>query len=339
MKTIKLIVLFILLGASHVEAQQDGHYINTINNPFIVNPAAGGLSDVMQLELTSRSQWLGYSNSPRAMIFNGFSPIKIGKSSEGLSEFNYKDRALFEAPERSIGLIKHVVGGRALIESIGPFQKTSVHGSYAIHLPFSKNYNISAGLGIGWSSLGIIQDRVVLFQEDDISYSEFLGNTSSQNILDASAGVTLYSKNLFVGFSSTQVLKNKAVFADVVTESNFNRHYYIIAKYNFEMGDLMSLEPSVVGKLVENSPFSADLGIRAIYKKSAWIGLQYRLTNAVTLQVGANIIKNLYVSYGYEHSLGAIRSANNGTHEIQLGFYLGNNRNLDKERKDAEQAE
>lgn len=340
MKTIQLIgFLFIIGGSAHVDAQQEGHYINNANNPYIVNPAAGGLIDVMQLELTSRSQWLGYSNGPRAMMINGFSSIKIGESGAGLGEFNYKDKALFSAPERSLGFIKHVVGGKALVESIGPFQKTTVQGTYAIHLPFSKDYNISAGLGLGWSSLGIIEDRVILFQEDDIAYSEFLGKTSSQNIFDASAGITFYGKNLFIGLSSTQILKNKAVFDDVLTESNFNRHYFLIAKYRFDMGDLMSLEPSIVGKIVENSPFSADFGVRATYNKSAWIGVQYRLTNALTLQVGANIIKNLYISYGYEYSLGAIRSVNNGTHEIQLGFYLGNNRNLDREMKAANSEE
>lgn len=319
--------LFILFSADISYAQQESHYINIANNPFIVNPAASGLANVMQLELTSRAQWIGYGNGPKTMMLSGFSPVKFGNSGVGRSEFNVDDKALFSSPERSIGTIKHVVGGKAMHESIGPFLKTTIQGSYSIHLPFSETLNISAGLGLGWSNFGIHEDRVVLFQTDDVAYSQFLGNTSSQNILDANAGITLYGKKLFLGASTTQLLKNTAEFAGVVTESNFNRHYFFIGKYRFLMGDLIGLEPSFVGKLVSNSPFSADIGIRAIYKKSAWIGLQYRTSNAITFQVGANIIKNLYIAYGYEYATGPTRIANNGTHEVQLGFYLGNNRN------------
>ena len=78
--------------------------------------------------------------------------------------------------------MKHVVGGRAMYESIGPFNKTSISGSYAFHLPFTKKVNFGAGIGLGWSNLGINQNRVVLYQEDDAAYNQFLGNTSSQNI-------------------------------------------------------------------------------------------------------------------------------------------------------------
>jgi len=325
--------LFFIFTCSEVEAQQESHYINIANNPFLVNPAAGGLSDVMQLELISRSQWMGYGNGPRTMMLTGFSPIKIGSSGSGRNEFNIDDNTLFSSPQRSIGTIKHVVGGKAMHESIGPFLKTTAQGSYSIHLPFSKSLNVSAGLGLGWSNLGIQKDRVVLFQADDISYAQFLGNTSSQNILDANAGITIYGKNLFIGISTTQLLKNTAEFNDVLTESNFNRHYFFIAKYRFQMGDIMSLEPSAVGKMVMNSPFSADIGVRAVYKNSAWLGIQYRTSNAITAQVGANIIKNIYVAYGYEYSTGTIRSVTNGTHEIQLGFYLGKNKGSENTSK------
>ncbi|MFT5777267.1 MAG: type IX secretion system PorP/SprF family membrane protein, partial [Crocinitomicaceae bacterium] len=227
-----------------------------------------------------------------------------------------------------------VVGGRALYDAIGPFLKASVHGNYAIHIPFTKSLNMSAGLGLGWSNFGIREDRVVLHQADDVSYSEFLGNTSAQNILDVNAGITLYGKNLFVGISTTQLLKNKTQFGDVETQSNFNRHYFLIAKYQIKLGEELSIEPTVVGKIVQNSPLAADFGARLIYKKGAWFGIQYRTSNALTFQVGANLIKNIYISYGYELGIGQLRTANNGTHEVQLGFYLGKNRNLDKEIKE-----
>lgn len=337
MKKMNITSVLSLIGALvafSTFAQQEAQFSNTVNNPYILNPAAGGLSDVMHLELTSRAQWLGYNGGPRTMLLSGNAPIKIGKRKKALDEFNAKDDVLFQSPERTTGQVKHVVGGKFSYEGIGPFARTALYGSYAIHLPFSKKVNVGIGLGLGWSNFGIREDRVVLYQEDDQSYAQFLGNTTSQNILDANAGITFYNDKLLVGISTTQLLKNKAVFADVATESNYNRHYFLTAKYAIELGDLFELEPTAVLKLAENSPFSGDFGTRFVYNKSSWFGVQYRTSNALIFQVGSNLIKNIYVSYAYEQSIGAIRTTGNGTHELQLGFYLGKNRNISKETKD-----
>ena len=331
--------LIIFAGVLYVStpalAQQEGQYLNLATNPFMVNPAAGGLSDVFQLELLSRRQWMGYNGGPRSLFLVGHSQFKVGKAKEDAwQEFNSANSTLFQSPERTVGKMKHIVGGKALYEAIGPFVKTSAYGSYAFHLPFTRTVNFGAGIGLGWSNLGLDQDRVVLYQTDDSAYDQFLGNSSSQNILDANAGVVFYGKKLFVGLSATQFLKNDVVFQNVVTESNFNRHYFVVAKYQFTLNEQFELEPTAVAKFAENSPFSGDFGARLIYGKSSWFALQYRTSNALTFQLGSNLIKNIYLSYGYELGIGPLRAGTNGTHELQLGFYLGKNRNVAKEIKE-----
>ena len=317
-------------------AQQEGHYLNMASNPFMLNPAAGGMSDVAHIELSARNQWSGYSGGPRSVLLVGHTQLKVGGNSDGgLKEFNQENAKLFKSPTRSTGGMKHVVGGKALHDAIGPFIKTSVYGSYGFHLPFTKKVNFGAGLGVGWSNLGVIQSRVVLHEKDDAAYNQFLGNTSSQNILDVNAGVVFYGENLFLGVSTTQLLKNDVRFEDVVTESNFNQHYFLVAKYNFDLSEEFSIEPTVVAKYVENSPLSADFGARFIYNKASWLAFQYRTSNAITFQVGTNIVKNIYVSYGFEVATGPLRNGTSGTHELQLGFYIGKNRNTSKEIKDS----
>ncbi len=335
MKKTRYIFLILLLAVGQNSfAQQESQFINVMNNPYMINPAAGGMNGVMHFELTSRSQWLGYNGGPRTFMLTGNSEIKVGsKNDRVLSEFNTEDKALFSDPSATLGKIKHVVGGRALNDVIGPFAKTSVFGSYAIHLPFTKKLNFGLGVGIGWSNFRIDQERVILYQEDDASYAQFLGTSSAQNILDANAGLIFYNDNFVGGISMVQLLKNKSSFSDIATESFFNRHYFLTAKYRFDFENKISVEPIVVAKIAENSPVSLDAGIRFAYNRGAWLGIQYRTSNAIVFQLGANVIKNLYVAYGYEAGIGKIRTANNGTHEIQLGFYLGKNRNMDREIK------
>ena len=332
----KYLIFILSITASHFTwAQQESQFINIINNPFIVNPAAGGLAGVMQFEATSRTQWTGYNGGPRTMLLTGVSQIKTS-SKDVLSEYNVKDETLFANPTNTMGKIKHIVGGKVINDAIGPFAKTSVHGSYAFHMPFSKEMNFGGGIGLGWSNFRINQDRVVLYDADDQLYSSFLGTSSSQNFLDVNAGLVFYNERFFGGVSVYQALKNDVVFNGVSTESAYVRHYFLIAKYKFDVNEDFGVEPGIVGKFADNSPVSFDIGIRVLYHDAAWVGLQYRTSNAFALQIGANIMKNLYLSYGYEISSGKIQTARNGTHEVQIGIYIGNNRKIKKEIEQSE---
>jgi type IX secretion system PorP/SprF family membrane protein len=323
-------------------SQQESQYSNHAFNPYYLNPAAGGLYNVMQFELVGRTQWLGYSGSPRTFMAMGNSQIKVGEE-KVLDEYNNDGKALFALPNMSTGSIKHIVGGRAMNDAIGPFTKTSVYGSYAVHLPLIGHFNFGAGLGLGWSNFRVDDNRVVLYQDDDISYNTFLGNTAEQNMADVNAGIVLYDEHFFFGLSTSQLLNTQVQFADVNTESTHSRHYFLVSRYKFDLEHDYSIEPSVVGKMTPNAPVSFDFGARFIFNHSSWFGVQYRTSNAVVFQVGSTIVKNMYLGYNYEQSIGPVQSSGNGTHEIQLGFLIGNNRNIDKEikdnKKDAESAD
>ena len=325
-----LFILFSLLSFG----QQESQFSNNINNPYYLNPAAGGLTNVMQFEVLGRTQWVGYNGGPRTMMVMGNSQISFNKEQKVLSEYNIKDKSFFETPEITTGKTKHIVGGKVINDAIGPFSKTSAYASYAIHLPFVKSFNFGVGLGLGWSNFRLDENRVVLHQNDDIAYAQFLGNSSQQNIADANAGIVFYDENLFVGLSTSQFLNNQVNLSGIGTGSNFNRHYFFTAKYRFDSNGSIALEPGVFGKMTSNAPMSLDIGTRFIYNNSTYLGLQYRTSNAIVLQLGSTLIKNLYIGYAYEHTIAGLQKVNSSTHEIQLGLYLGNNRNIDKEIKE-----
>lgn len=331
---IKLAIMNCLLVFTST-AQQEYQFANTANNPFLLNPAAGGLTDVMQFEASTRMQWLGYEGGPKTIILSGNSQIGIGKSGEKvLSEFNVHDETLFEGPKVTTGKTKHIIGGKIWNDAIGPFSKTSIQGSYSYHLPLTKSINLGVGLGFGYSNFRLDETKVVLHQSDDNTYAQFLGSSSQQSLGDAQAGLVLYNEKFFVGLSGTQVLNNDVKLNQILTNSFFSRHYFMVAKYKIEGDGDVAVEPTAVVKYTGNSPLSVDVGARALYKNSSWFGFQYRTSSGLIFQIGSNLIKNLYVSYAYEYSMGKIRTAGNATHEIQLGYYLGKNRNVEKELKD-----
>lgn len=328
------LTMVVSITAINANGQQEYQFANTANNPFLLNPAAGGLSDVIHIEASTRMQWLGYEGGPKTIMLAGNSQFGLGKTKgESIDEFNIKDETMFGSPSVSVAKSKHVVGGKIWNDAIGPFSKTSVQGSYAYHLSLTRSINMGVGLGLGFSSFKINDSKVVLHQADDNGYAQFLGNTSSQGYGDAQVGLVLYSENWFFGASGTQLLKNKIEWNQIMTGSNMNRHAFLIAKYQHEVSKSFSIEPTVVAKFAEKSPVSMDLGARALFNKSTWFGIQYRTNNALVFQIGSNLIKNIYVSYAYEQSIGKIRTSGNMTHEIQIGYYLGKNRNIKKETK------
>ncbi len=332
----KLSLLASLFIAVIALGQQTSQYGNASFNPFLINPAAGGMSNVMQYELTYRTQWVGYNGGPRTALFAGNSVLKLGSKNAGLSEFNYTDNKFFALPKRSAtGEVKHVLGGIAYNDAIGPFSKTSVQLTYAIHLPLTSTVNIGAGLGIGWSNLKLDESRVKLYDEVDYAYSQFLGSTSNYNGVDASGGIIIYNTDFAFGLSTKQLLNNKVMFDGNPTESNLARHYFFHGAYRLMSDETISIEPNVVGKFTPHSPSSIDAGVRFYYKNSSWLNLQYRTSNSFVVRIGTTLVKNLYLAYGYEMPTGKISGAASSSHEIQLGIFLGNNRNLNKEIDDS----
>lgn len=325
-----------IFGSFMSSAQQEYQFSNTANNPFLLNPAAGGMTDVMQFEAGTRMQWMGYDGGPTTIMLSGHSQIKFFGAGESkvLSEFNVKDEKFFEGPEVSTSKSKHIVGGKVWNDAIGPFSKTAIQGSYAYHLPLTKKLNFGAGIGLGFSNFRLNESRVVLYQADDNTYDQFLGNSSTQNMGDAQAGLVVYGERLFFGISGTQLLKNKVELNSVLTQSNMNRHAFMILKYKIGVSEDADVEPMFIMKTTMNSPLSMDFGARYIHDNKAWAGVQYRTNSTLVLQVGCNLIKNLYFNYSYDHAIGKLSGAGSGTHEFQLGYYLGKNRNVDKELKE-----
>ena len=72
-------LLIVFLGCLPLAtfAQQEFQFSNSAFNPYLLNPAAGGLTDVMQFEVASRVQWMGYDGGPSTFMASGHSQIKF----------------------------------------------------------------------------------------------------------------------------------------------------------------------------------------------------------------------------------------------------------------------
>ena len=112
-------VMFFLFPSISTSQQLPLHN-QYIYNPLIINPAFAGVSTVSSLHLSTRSQWIGFSEGINTLSFSG----------------NY---ALSE---------NQGVGGCLFQDNTGSISITGVELDYSFTLPLFLDYNISFGLGL-----------------------------------------------------------------------------------------------------------------------------------------------------------------------------------------------
>ena len=66
-----LYILFLLLFAARIYAQQVPLYSQYMMNGFLLNPAVAGSEGYTAINLTAREQWLGLKNAPKTHAVSG----------------------------------------------------------------------------------------------------------------------------------------------------------------------------------------------------------------------------------------------------------------------------
>lgn len=330
----KSIFLSMLLSVliANVLAQQEVMFTQYYQNAFYYNPAAGGLTKTTQFDMGYRNQWSGIEGAPQSFFFTGHSEVKFNsRGNEVIEEFNIDKENIYANPKNRIGSSKHVMGGRLLSDAIGPFQKQSILATYAYHLRFTKKTMLGLGVAAGWSNYGLNQSKVILLDEDDAEYNQFLTRNSNQNIFDINAGLTIYGEGFSFGISSTQLLDNNMVIDQVVTESSYGRHWFAYGMYQLDLKDLAVIEPHFMIQTIGNAPVSFNLGSRVIFNQRYWANIAYRFGDALNFGFGMNVARNFRFGYTYDFGMGRFQGVTKNVHELQVGYIIGNNRKVDKE--------
>jgi hypothetical protein len=60
------------------------------------------------------------------------------------------------------------------------------------------------------------------------------------------------------------------------------------------------------------------------YRDLAWIGASFRLDDGFAGMMGVNVSNTFNVSYAYDYTTTRLNTVSKGTHEIVLGFLIGN---------------
>lgn len=326
-----LILIFI---TSFTTAQQEVQFSQYFLNPYYLNPAASGLTNTAQFDLGFRKQWMNIEGAPLSFYLMGNSQIKLKKSSKKvLDEFNLENESIYSNPSKVIGSSKHIIGGKMLSDQLGPFIKNSAVISYAYHLRFTKNTMLGAGFSIGMGNLFLNSNKIVLYEEDDAQYTDFLVRNANQNIIDGQIGVILYGKRSVFGLSATHLFARDLIIDEIITQSNYERNYTAVMTYEIPL-ESFSLEPHILMQLTRNAPISLNLGTRLIVNNRYWGNISYRLGDGGSFGAGLNFGAHFRIGYVFDLGLGAVQNMSSNGHELSIGYIVGSKRNIDKEIKE-----
>lgn len=330
MKRINIAAAILLLFTVKGMGQNYPHYTQYIINNYILNPALSGIENYTDVKISHRHQWLGFTGNPRATYLTIHGPIgKKDYRTDNITSFrvpgenprgrNYWEEYTAAAPHHGVGLTVQDM-------KAGFFNFFKAKGTYAYHIGIAPKTSIAAGVAAGVSMVSIDKEAVKFNNIADPT----LGNASGElNKLkpELDLGVWLYSDRYYIGLSAMQLLPQKFRFAD--SGGNYGDqlkpHAFASAGYRFFLSDDVSLLPSVMAKYVPNTPTSQfDVNVKAQYQDLLWLGASYRFKYGYAAMIGVNVSNSFNIGYSYDYTTTRLNHFSKGTHEVVVGFILGN---------------
>ena len=300
MKKVILLSIISLLITNMGFSQQLPMYSQYMNNKFLLNPALAGSEDYIPIRLTARQQWVGIEGTPSTQTLSG--------------------HYLFG--DKNMG-----VGGCIFSDRFGMNSKVGIQGSYAYILDLDLwDSKLALGLSFMLFQYSFNSTDAIVTDANDpsIAYAK-----ESALVPDANFGAYWHNDEFFFGASANQLIESKVKFDNLDATNNIlQRHYFIMGGYKFKVTKEIDIEPSSLIKMTASTPVDFDLNAKAYYKKNYWFGLSYRtgiyknMRHSVIAMIGAKY-KHMVFGYAFDYQFSNISSYTFGTHEIMLGYNLG----------------
>jgi type IX secretion system PorP/SprF family membrane protein len=327
MKKIFLVALVTIL-MMNVNAQQRPHYTQYILNNYILNPALSGIENYMDVKISGRDQWVSLNGAPKTAYFSIHGPIgkkdyKTSATSFQVPGQNPRGNSYWENYTASEP--HHGAGLTIINDRTGNFNRFTINATYAYHLGLNATTNLAAGFAAGITRIGRNGAKSDFDGNGDPSDpAQATNNLINRTRPDLGVGLWLYASNYFVGVSAQQVIPQKLSFADDASRFKLVPHLFFTAGYRLLISESVNALPSVMAKYISPADPQVDVNIKLQYLDLFWIGGSYRQKNGYAAMAGLNIGNTFNIGYAYDFTTTALNTASNGSHEIIIGFLLGN---------------
>jgi type IX secretion system PorP/SprF family membrane protein len=321
-------LLLALLVSGSAFAQQKPQYSQYMFNNYLLNPAVTGIEDHIDLKLGVRKQWAGLKGAPTTYYASIHGAVgKVDRNAVSPFRTKQKKGAARQAPVKKRVRVKpkmhHGFGTMIQADKTGPLSVSSLHGSYAVHVPLTKTLKVSTGLSAGILQYSLDATNLLLTNPNDAAIGD---GRINRIIPDLNAGMWLYTGDYYLGVAASQLLKNKVNFGD----NDFRRagtlqsHYFLTGGGRVPLSENFTLIPTVMVKYAQPSPVALDVNLKAVFRDQFWGGVSFRQRDAVSVMAGMNIDQLVDVGYSYDVTTSALSRVSSGSHELMIGLRLNN---------------
>lgn len=326
------IVPFVLLLTQLVYSQQKPQYTQYILNNYILNPALTGIENYIDVKMSARDQWIGINGAPQTAYFSIQGPIGKKDYKTSATSFNipggnprgegYWDNYRASEPHQGVGMM--MVNDRT-----GNFNVFTADATYAYHLGLSVKTNLAVGFSAGFTRISHNAFKSNFGSGSNVDPAQSNSAIRNWSIKpDLGAGLWLYSSTYFVGVAAQQIIPQKVSFVDdpAYNQGRLVPHLFATAGYRFLLSEDVNALPSIMVKYVSDSPTvpQCDINLKLQYQDLFWIGGSYRLNDGYAGMLGLNVGNTFNIGYAYDFTQTPLNTTSRGTHEIVIGFLIGN---------------
>jgi len=322
-----LFLLVLLLGGNFLFGQQKPQYTEYILNNYIINPALSGIENYTDVKISNRNQWVGLNGAPQTMYLTVHTPIgkkdyKTSATSFQVPGENPRGKGYWENYTASES--HHGVGLSIVNDKTGLYNRSYANLSYAYHIGLSPRTNMAAGFAGGITKLSRDASRSTYANNDPTDPAQGSVDDVYKVRPDLSAGIWVYSADYFFGVSAQQIIPQKVSFVDDTLGFKLVPHLFLTTGYRFLITDDINAVPSLMIKYVSPLDPQLDANIKLQYRDLFWIGASCRFRDGFGGMLGLNISNTFNVGYAYDYTTSNLGTVSKGTHEIIIGFLLGN---------------
>ncbi len=324
----RTVLLALMVSSAQVYSQDQFQFSQFIHSASAINPAFSGVEDVVNLNIGFRKQWAAIDEAPTNYYasFNGSLSGMKSAFSDNRSLRTSVPR-LYDKQQNEKGAINHGIGLYVMGDAFGPFHKNSLYLSYAMIFTLSKDFKLSAGMQTDFTNQRFKAEKVSVFNPDlDAVYQQYAAGPGNESYLNLNAGVMIYGKGLFLGYSAHQLANIMISAENLGGIGQTGIYHFLLAGYNVPLSSQVTFQPSTFVKYNDHYPITFDVLAKFKYREVFWGGLSYRYHDAFGFQMGFQMSKKIHVNYSFESPTTDIGPYAKGSHELVLGFRIYNDK-------------
>ena len=288
-----VIILFTLLCASQVSAQQDPQYTQYMYNMNIINPAYTGSTEGLAVGALYRSQWVGLDGGPETFTFNIHSPV--GK--------------------------RVALGLSVISDQIGPVKETNAYVDFSYTIPVGTMTKLAFGVkgGFTFHDIGIGESQITLIDQGD----PFFANAINETTPNIGAGAYFYKPSkYYISVSIPNILNGVHLDANGTKIGSESEHFFAAAGYVFDLSENFKLKPHTLIKYAFDAPVSYDINANVFMFDVVEVGVGYRLEDSFSGMINFQVMDNLRIGYAYDAIQSDLDIVTSSSHEIFINFDL-----------------